>query len=218
MYIKVNEIEIFYEVRGNGNPLLLIHGNGEDHNIFNKLVDKLSNDYTCYLIDTRGHGNSGLVAEYNYQDMANDIVEFIKVLNLTNVSLYGFSDGGIIGLMIASRYPDLLSRLIVSGVNINPQGIKLKVIILFKIYYLFTRNKKIKLMLTQPNILISDLNKIKTQTLVLAGSNDVIKTKHTKLIADEIKGSKLKILANETHSSYVVNSDKLYDIINNDVK
>jgi pimeloyl-ACP methyl ester carboxylesterase len=68
-------------------------------------------------------------------------------------------------------------------------------------------------MLTQPNITNAELNVISTPTLVLAGSKDVVKDKHTRMIAANIKNNILRILEGEGHSSYVVHSNKLYGII-----
>lgn len=56
MYITVNNMNLYYEVVGSGTPLVMIHGNGESHDIFDKAVEVLSKHYTCYLPDSRGHG------------------------------------------------------------------------------------------------------------------------------------------------------------------
>ena len=84
---------------------------------------------------------------------------------------------------------------------------------LMKAYYFFTRSKNFKLMLTQPDISEDELSTIITPTLVLAGAKDVIREEHTRLIARCIPGSELKILPGENHFSYVLNTDKIYDII-----
>ena len=64
MKILVNGIELFYEISGQGRPLILVHGNGEDHHIFDALVAKLKNHYTCYCIDSRGHGICGVLGKW----------------------------------------------------------------------------------------------------------------------------------------------------------
>lgn len=217
MKIKVNGIELFYEVKGKGKNLILVHGNGEDHHIFDQLVAVLKENFTCYCIDSRGHGKSTVVDTYSYQIMAEDIMAFIRALELKKVGYYGFSDGGIIGLMIASQ-SDLLDELIISGANLNPQGLKKWVYWLMKIEYCLKRDPKIKLMLEQPHINYYILSKIKARTLVLAGSKDMIKEAHTIKIAHYISGSQLMILPQEDHSSYVVNSDKLAPVILSFVK
>ena len=213
MYIKVNGIELFYEKRGSGNPIVLLHGNGEDHTIFDVLILQLSQHHTVYAIDSRGHGKSSNVKSLDYRVMMEDIAAFITELGIENAMLYGFSDGGIIGLLLAIEHPAMLSKLIISGANTQPSGIKIINAIFMQISYFFTREQKIKLMLTQPNITNAELNAISTPTLVLAGSKDVVKDKHTKMIAANIKNSVLRILEGESHSSYVVRSDKLYGII-----
>ena len=65
MIASVNGINLYYEVRGNGRPLILLHGNGEDHTIFEEAAEVLSKSFACYLIDSRGHGKSTPVKEYH---------------------------------------------------------------------------------------------------------------------------------------------------------
>ena len=213
MIIKVNNINLFYEKTGNGQPLILAHGNSENHKIFDKIIEPLSKKFCVYAVDTRGHGKSDKVKEFNYQDIANDFVEIIRQLDLHKPVFYGFSDGGIVGLLIASQYPDLLGKLIVSGANVNPKGLKTKLLLLLKVIYFFTRDKKILMMLKQPNISNRELLDISVPTLVLAAEHDLIKTAHTQHIADKIFDCTLKIIPRENHGSYVIHSTKLLNFI-----
>ncbi len=103
MYIQLNGQILFYEQYGEGKPLILLHGNGEDHNIFNELCDKLKDDYTIYAIDTRGHGLSATPTEYHYSDMADDLLAFIDSLAISSPCVVGFSDGGITALLAAIK-------------------------------------------------------------------------------------------------------------------
>ena len=91
MKISVNGVELNYEVIGSGDPLIMVHGNSEDHTIFTEAAEVLKDHYTCYLVDTRSHGKSGKVKPLHYKDMAQDYVEFIKALDLKNVTFFGFS-------------------------------------------------------------------------------------------------------------------------------
>jgi len=213
MRINVKGIELFYNVSGEGPPIILLHGNGQDHTIFRVLIKKLSANYTVYAIDSRDHGKSSKVKRLDYVSKMEDFAEFINILEIHKPIVYGFSDGGIIGLLLAIYHPDLLSKLIISGANINPDGVKAFFMILMKIAYFFTRSNKLKLMITQPDITEEDLYNIKTPVLVLAGKHDVIKEEHTKLIARSIEGSLLKIIPGESHTSYVLHNEKLYGII-----
>ena len=84
--ININNLNLYYEVVGEGKPLVMVHGNGEDHKIFDKAVSLLKDRFACYLIDSRGHGKSEKVKEFHYADMADDSYKFISSLNLKEVS------------------------------------------------------------------------------------------------------------------------------------
>lgn len=213
MKVKVNDIELYYEKYGKGQPIILLHGNQEKHEIFDKLIEKLQSNYEIYAIDSRCHGKSENPKEISYNLMCDDVIEFIKELNISKPILYGFSDGGIIGILVAIKEPDLLSNLIVSGANITPDVFTTFDLFLTKLFYFFTRSKYIKMMLDEPNIPLKDLQKITIPVHVLAGEKDVIKLEHTKLIADNIKNSTMEIIPKEKHGSYIIHSDKIYEII-----
>lgn len=213
MVCHVNGIDLWYEKAGSGPPVILLHGNGESHKIFSVLMDQLKEKYTVYALDSRDHGESTKTADLHYDLMAEDTAQFIKELGLEKPLLYGFSDGGIVGLLLASRYTGLLSGMVISGASKNPASTKWGWDIVFRVIYVFTRNRKFKLMLTEPDITAQTLQQITIPVLVLAGEKDMIKEKDTRFIADNIKEAKLKILKNENHMSYVINSPKLYQEI-----
>lgn len=213
MFVNVNNIELYYEIKGKGAPLILVHGNSEDHTIFDIAVEKLSEHFTCYLLDSRCHGESTKTNCLNYRDMAEDIAAFIKALNIKDCSYYGFSDGGIIGLIVAAKYPDLLKNLIVSGANTHPKGIKKWIYYTFKVLNFFHPTCRFKMLLEQPDITDNELSKIKCRTLVLAGDRDLVLSAHTKHIANQIPGSVLKIIEGESHGSYIVHREKIAHLI-----
>ncbi len=212
MKIKVNGVEIYYEIYGKGQPLMMIHGNGEDHSIFYEAVAMLKEEFQCIIVDSRGHGESSKVEEFHYQDMADDMLELITALNLKKVAVYGFSDGGIIGLLMASRY-DGITDLIISGANINPLGVKLPVLLGIKAGYRMTGDPKLELMIKEPDIQKEELEMITARTLVLAGEHDLIRFSHTKKIADGISGSRMRIIRGENHGSYITHSEKIAVIL-----
>ena len=214
MQINVNNVNLYYDVVGTGSPLILIHGNGESHEIFDEAVKLLSKHFTCYLLDSRGHGQSQKVSEYHYADMAEDVYQFIQTLSLQNITFYGFSDGGIIGLLLASRYPELFDRMIISGANTSPAAISGWVEETFPNWrQIMKKSALFKLMMTEPDISAQQLAAIQIPTLVLAGSRDVIDEADTRFIAGSIPGAVLKILEGEDHDSYIVGSTKLAKLI-----
>ena len=212
MEIEVNGVKLYYEVKGVGKPLIMVHGNGEDHTIFDVAVSLLQFYFTCYVFDTRGHGQSSKVSEFHYQDMADDYKEVIQKLNLKEVTFYGFSDGGIIGLLIASQ-SDLISNLIISGANITTNGVKKWMKNLIKVMNFFKKDPLMELMLKEPNIPVDELEKIQCPTLVLAGSKDLILESETRKIAEHIPGSKCTIVEGEGHGSYIVHKDRIGELI-----
>lgn len=213
MKIRVNGIELFYEKTGSGNPLILLHGNGETHEIFRESAEALSETYTVYAIDSRCHGQSEQKARLTYDDMADDVAFFIQKLDLQKPALCGFSDGAIVGILISVKYPNLLSKLVACGANVTPDGVKSSVSLAFRVQYLLKRDPKLRLMLREPMITPEQLSKIRIPVLLLAGSNDVIKESHTRYIAEHIRTSTLKLLSGENHGSYVIHTDKLAGLI-----
>ena len=201
MFIEVNGIEMFYEQTGEGRPLVMVHGNGEDHSIFKEASEMLGRHFTCYLVDSRDHGKSTKTKELSYE-----------ALDLQDAVFYGFSDGGIIGLMAAAKC-SRISTLIVSGANITPDGVKPWMRAFIKLMHFFSKDPKLALMLNEPHISDELLKSIKAKTLVLAGSRDLVTEEETRHIAETVPGAKLKILKGEGHGSYIVHKTKIAEHI-----
>ena len=212
MFCAVNGIQLYYEVQGHGSPLLLVHGNGESHAIFDKAVPLLAKTHTVYTVDSRCHGQSTRTDTLHYADMAQDLIQFIRTMGLEKTIFYGFSDGGILGLLIALAEPELLGKMILSGANLNPDGLKAGTLLVCRLVAL-TGNPLYRLMVTEPNIAPSQLAQITVPAVVLAGEKDVIRRAHTETIADHIPHSQLEILPGETHGSYIVHSEKLAAVL-----
>jgi len=212
MWINVNGIKMYYEVHGSGRPLIMVHGNSEDHNIFYDSRVLLSKHFTVYTVDSRGHGHSTRVEELHYDDMADDMIAFMDQLDLRDVIFYGFSDGGIIGLLAAMK-SDRISMLITSGANLTPAGVMAPFRIIAKAAYAVTKDPKMKLMLDEPDISTDKLAQIKVPTVVMAGEKDLVLERETAKIAMSIPGAKLRIIPGEGHGSYIVHKSRIADII-----
>lgn len=213
MLFHVNHTNLYYEKYGTGKPLILLHGNGETHKIFDKAIPLLAEHFTVYALDSRGHGQSDAVLEYHYNDLAKDVKCFIDKLELKRPMLYGFSDGGIVGLLLAANYPYLLSQMIISGANTLPKGIRTGWLKLFQCINAIVKDPKMTMMLTEPNITADMLQRIVIPTTVLAGSRDMVKRSHTAYIASHIPNSVLCILQGEGHGSYILHSTKIAKLI-----
>ena len=212
MIAKVNGVELYYEKVGAGRPLLLVHGNGEDHSIFNEAVKALKKDFCCYAVDSRSHGRSTRVKTLHYEDMADDMIALMEALDLRDVLFYGFSDGGVVGLLAASRC-ERITTLIVSGANLSPDGVSRRIRMLIWGMNKLKPDDKLALMLREPRITDETLRSIKAETLVLVGTGDLILPEETRHIAAAIPGARLQFVEGEDHGSYIVHSTKIADII-----
>lgn len=213
MYITVNGVRLYYEKSGTGRPLVMSHCNSMDHKIFRKAAGVLSQHFTVYCPDSRDHGKSEKVPELHYEDMAEDMKEFIIQLGLEKPVFYGFSDGGITGLILAANNPGLLSALIVSGASLNPGSTKDLPMKFFRLWSHIDRSDKMRIMMREPDITDELLSSINVPSFVTAGEKDLIKPEHTAHIAETIPGAQLKIFEKTGHTGYIVNSTKIADYI-----
>lgn len=208
-YAQLTEISMHYTKIGQGKKcVILLHGNGADLNCMNGLAEKLSADYTVYSLDSRCHGKSTDTAEITYDLMAEDVREFIEKMGLEEPYVIGHSDGGIVALTLAIRYPSLLGAIVPCGANSNPNG-------LVDDFHDSlkgdgnSQGKLVDLMLNYPNFTADDFAKITCPTLVLCGENDLIKQSDSEFITSSINGAKLYTLPGETHTSYILGDGTL---------
>jgi pimeloyl-ACP methyl ester carboxylesterase len=226
-YLKLQDTDLYYEIYGEGEPLILLHGNSGSIKDYYQQIPVLSKQYKVIVIDTRGQGKSLDTSkkDFTYKMFADDVKALADKLKLDKVNIAGWSDGGNTGLEFALKYPERLNKLITIGANAFPDGVDDKLTDHFENKMLvmkelketgkFNEQRLLKIMLTQPRIGKKDLNKIGSKVLVIAGDKDVIKQEHTELIAKEIPNAELKIYSNATHMIPFENADQLNtDILN----
>lgn len=201
------DIRHFYVEKGRGEPLILLHGNGENWEYFAHQIDAFSARYHVYALDTRGHGKTPRGERpFTIRQFAQDLLEFMDGRQIDRAHLLGFSDGGNIAMVFAIAHPERVSRLILNGANLNAGGVKPTVQIPIEIGYRVARRfagksagakrnaELLGLMVNDPNVPERELSKITAQTLVIAGTRDMIKGEHTRLIAQSIPGAELALL------------------------
>lgn len=116
-YVRANGINIYYEQRGSGEPLLLLHGGTGTCRWFDGHVALLAEHFQVFALDSRGHGKTdNPTGKLSYRTMCDDVAALIQELQLEQPLLVGFSDGAQIALEIGIRYPQLTRALILSGV------------------------------------------------------------------------------------------------------
>ena len=207
-YVEVNGLRIHYAEAGEGRPVVLLHGNGEDHNIFETEIGQLvAAGYRVYAPDSRGHGKNEPLTEYHYADMAEDVYQFIKTLGLEKPALYGHSDGGIIALLLEISHPGTLSVMAVSGTNLSPEGIISSFIEEFTELNEKKPDPLITLMLTEPHIDPAELRKITIPVLVTVGDDDLILPEETEKLSENLVNSVTVVVEGADHGSYIEGSE-----------
>ena len=183
---------------------MLIHGNGEDHRLFEVEIRQLTEaGYEVIAPDSRGHGMNAPLAEYHYADMAEDMYQLILALGLEKPALYGFSDGGIIGLLLEITHPGTLGILAVSGANLSDRGLDPEWLASIRKENEAYPEPLVTLMLTEPNIPPEALERIRIPVLVTAGEKDLILPEETERIAAHLPNAQKRILPGEDHGSYI---------------
>lgn len=201
------DIKLYSEEKGAGVPLILLHGNGENGGYFVHQMDYFSKAYRVIAVDTRGHGRSPRgKAPFTIRQFAEDLREFMDMQQIEKAHILGFSDGGNIALAFALKYPERIHRLIVDGANLDSSGVRPSVQIPIEIGYriasLFAKKKSearknaemLGLMVNDPNIEPEQLGSIHVRTLVMAGTKDMIKKSHTRLIYESLPDAKLAFI------------------------
>ena len=201
------DIEHYYIEKGQGEPLILLHGNGENCDYFAGQIDEFAQYYHVYALDTRGHGKTPRGdTPFTIRQFADDLLAFMDAHGIDKAHVLGFSDGGNIAMIFAMKYPERVLRLILDGANLDAKGVKPSIQIPIEIGYRFAKMfakqsaearkhaELLGLMVNDPNVRPEELSAITAKTLVIAGNKDMIKESQTRLIASNIRDSQLVIL------------------------
>lgn len=200
-------VTLYYESYGEGDPLLLVHGNGDSLGGMAAQIDYFKAHYHVIAMDSREQGRSGSGdGPITYEIMADDLAALLDHLNTGPVSVVGWSDGGIEALLLGIRHPDKVTKLVAMAANLSPglEAIYPETEQMAKDMIAQmpegSRDLKVsKLMLTEPHIDPAALGKITAPTLILAGDHDLIRTEHTVEIYNSIPNANLGIFPNSTH-------------------
>lgn len=219
------DINHHYIEKGDGFPLILLHGNGEDCSYFEHQMEPLAQHFRVIAIDTRGHGQTPRgETPFTIRQFAQDLLEFMDEHYIEKAHILGFSDGGNIAMVFALLHPERVEKLILNGANLNAKGVKPSVQIPIEIGYRIAKmfaNKSLEakknaellgLMVNDPNVDPAELKQIICPTLVIVGNKDMIKKKHTRLIASSIPNAELSIIPG---NHFIANKNP--DIFNNKI-
>ena len=225
-YAEINSVKLYYEITGEGEPLLLLHGGlgGSEH--FAKIIPLLSGSFKVITVDRRGHGRSNDNGEpYTYAAMADETAAFLDHLHLDSVNMLGFSDGGVVGYHLASTYPDKVRKLAAVGANFRVNGLTDETVD-------FTKNRLTpeglretfpqiereyratnpqpdnfevflarsnELWLRDPYLTEEQMTGIQAPVLFIVGENDAVRIDHVLFMRTLVEQSQLCVLPGATH-------------------
>jgi pimeloyl-ACP methyl ester carboxylesterase len=215
----VNDIQMYYAVYGDGPPVLLIHGGLGHADNWGHQIAALAKNHKVIVADSRGHGRSTRSSQpFSYALMADDYRALLDFLKIDKVALVGWSDGGIIGLDIAIRHPERLSRLFAFAANFTTAGtMDVAKNPTFNAYLVRARDDYARLSPTpgeidafvrqisrmwtsEPKYSKDQLRAITVPTTIFVGEHDEgIKPEHTREMAELIPGARLVIMKDASH-------------------
>ena len=143
--------------------------------------------------------------------MAEDMYQFCRKLGISKPAVYGWSDGGIVALMLEIMHPGTVQLMAISGANVQPEGV-----VNFEEFrknILAEGNPMAMMMVYEPNITETQLRGVNVPVLVCAGSDDLIIGEHTRYMAEMLPKSELKIVEGEDHGSYIWHNPMMGEIL-----
>ena len=213
-------IQLHYTEHGSGEPLVLLHGNGEDSSYFEHQIAFFQDRYRVIAVDTRGHGKSPRgTAPLTLNQFADDLSAFMDELDIASAHILGFSDGANVAILFALAHPTRVKSLILNGGNLFPEGLtdqtRREIDKEYEQAVLANDENQLellRLMIDEPHIDPAQLAALSMPTLVVAGTDDMIEEAHTRLIAESIPNAQLTLIEG-THFIAFENPDAFNRVV-----
>lgn len=225
IYAVLNDVKLYFEIYGSGDPLILLHGNGGNIEGMKYQIEYFAKDYRVIAMDCRGRGKSELGKDpLSYMQMTKDTAALIDYLELNSACFIGRSDGGIISLMMGIFFPEKVKKIAAFGANVwsgptalYPHEVEQTIRTLREAEEMIKKNdtshdwnlirQRFNMMDSQPQLTADDLKKIQAPVLVMSADRDIILEEHTLFIYRNIPNSNLCIFPGETHWMTANNPD-----------
>ena len=237
-FAPVNDIKMYYAVFNSQGKetVILLHGGFASSDEWGFEVPLLSKTQKVVVLDSRGHGRSTMSnQQLGYNLMASDVLKLMDYLNIKKASIVGWSDGGIIGLIMAIKYPDRINKLFTFGANYNLSGYKneppdsvLAARFMARVQanyrklsptpdgFATLREALGKMYSTEPDIKPAELKTIKAPTVIACGQYEqFIKVEHFQDLASLIPNAKLVVLPNVSHAGPLQDPARFHEAIMN---
>ena len=221
--VRLNGADIYYEMFGEGDPLVLIHGGAATIESWFCQIPALADKYQLIVPEARGHGRSADAGDViNFETMASDFEALLDHLGITKASVVGWSDGGVTGLQMALDRPDLIEKVVAFGAHSRPEGMTEEFRgeieaatpenfppILSEGYKALSPDgpehwpvifSKLKTMwLTLPSFTEDELRAVRCPVLLLAGEADIVRREESERMTGLIPDARLVVLEGASH-------------------
>jgi pimeloyl-ACP methyl ester carboxylesterase len=219
--IEIGEHPTWVEQRGSGaETVLLLHGGMSNSDLLlESLGDPLAARYRVVAFDRRGHGyTADTPAPFHYADMATETIGVLERVVGGRSHLVGWSDGGIVALLVAMRRPQLVDRLVVIGANFNHDGVlpldlpehSPVAAAMFEAYAARSPDgpehfgelfeKLLAMATTEPTLSVDDIAPITAPTLVMVGDDDIVRLTHTSELYEALAAGQLCVVPATSHA------------------
>lgn len=238
-YAEVNGLKMYYEVRGTGKPLLLLHGAFGTVEGWGPVLPALEKSRQVIVVEMQSHGRTADIDRpLSVDQMADDVAAFIKKLDLKQVDVFGYSMGGMIGFRLAMKHPELIGKLAVlgSGTGSMKETYDAESYKLFQAITPETFNfpemkdpytkvapdpskwgvlvtKIAKMVTTFPGYPLSEVKTIKAPTLIMLGDREGLKVEHAVDIYRAIPNAQLAIIPGADHFLIFTGADKVLGLL-----
>ena len=123
--VEVNGMTMYYEVSGEGDPLIVLHGAYMNIPTMGGIIPRLAETYRVYALEFQGHGRTtDIDRPITYQNLADDVAAFMDAAGLQTADVFGYSMGGVAGLQLAIRHPEKVGRLAAASVAYDMKGMQ----------------------------------------------------------------------------------------------
>src|SRR5215211_2604937 len=218
-YVDIDGVNTWFDEDGSGDPLILLHGGLCTNETWAGQMSVFAERFRVLAPERRGHGHTAdQPGPITYAAMATDTIGFVDKVVGGPAHLVGWSDGGIVGLMVAMARPDLVRKLVVIGANYDTAGLVPEVEDMFVhlspsgdemamfrgLYEMHSPDgpdhwpvlfaKFVEMTQREPHLAVADLAQISAPTLVVVGDDDVVSLEHTALLYRTIPNAQLAVI------------------------
>jgi pimeloyl-ACP methyl ester carboxylesterase len=237
-YVDVGGVNTWYDAEGSGDPLVLLHGGMCTNETWGAQIPLFAEHFRILAPERRGHGHTADVeGPLSYAAMAADTIGFLDAVVGGPAHLVGWSDGGIVGLLVAQERPDLVSKLVAISANFDTTGVAPEVAEMFTQldpageemamfrglyeahspdgpeHWPIVFGKFVAMVGREPQMTVDELGRIAAPTLVLAADDDMVTLEHTVALFRAIPNAELAIVPGTSHALVMEKSDVVNKLV-----